>query len=131
MKSPMISHQTYGTISSGPFTINAKDYHGLKGCGRDFVPENQKDHLIQGLIGAYKGKSIYVSKSIPVGFFYEGERIPELHWHPQGGNHYIEIEPDLPAEIELRVWNTLYPFKLFTPGNPNNCPVRWDKLGIR
>jgi len=94
----------------GPFTINARDYHSLKGCGREFTPETKKEYLLQGLIGAYIGKDIYVSKAIPIGFFYEGERIPELHWYPPNG--YLGLEPELPAEVELQVWNTLYPFKL-------------------
>jgi hypothetical protein len=96
----------------GPFTINAKDYHGLKGCGSNyFVPENDKHNLFLGLIGHFDGKEVYVSKAIHVGFFYEGPRIPELHWHPNPANRY-ETEPEISAEVELRVWNTLYPFKL-------------------
>jgi hypothetical protein len=95
---------------NGPFTINARDYHSLKGCGRDFEPENRKEYLVQGLIGTYTGKTVYVSKAIPIGFFYEGDRIPALHWYPARGS--FDPEPDLPAEVELQVWNTLYPFKL-------------------
>jgi len=94
----------------GPFTINPRDYHSLKACGRDFVPEVQKEDLIYGLIGRYLGKKIYASRGIPIGFFYEGERIPELHWRPSNG--VFDPEPELPAEVELQVWNTLYPFKL-------------------
>lgn len=94
----------------GPFTINARDYHSLKGCGKDFVPETQHEYLIQGLIGEYIGKRVYVSKAIPIGFFYEGPRIPALHWYPTKGT--FDTEPELPAEIEMQVWNTLYPFKL-------------------
>jgi hypothetical protein len=97
---------------NGPFTINAKDYHGLKGCGPNhFVPEDNKHNLMLGMIGRFDGKEIYVSRMIHIGFFYEGPRIPELHWHPNPANRY-EIEPQISAEVELRVWNTLYPFKL-------------------
>ena len=96
----------------GPFTINAKDYHGLKGCGPNhFVPEDNKHNLLLGMIGHFDGKEVYVSKAIHIGFFYEGPRIPELHWHPSEHNRY-EPEPEVSAEVELRVWNTLYPFKL-------------------
>ena len=96
----------------GPFTINAKDYHGLKGCGAGhFVPEDGKDNLLLGMIGQFDGKSVYVSRAIPIGFFYEGPRISELHWRPSEHNRY-EIEPELPAEIELNIWNALYPFKV-------------------
>lgn len=94
----------------GPFTINPRDYHGLKGCGSEFAPETRKESLLQGLIGTYSGRSIYVSKAIPIGFFYDGERIPELHWYPVRGT--FDPEPDLSAEIELHVWSSLYPFKL-------------------
>lgn len=94
----------------GPFTINARDYHSLKGCGRDFTPETRHEYLIQGLIGEYISKKVYVSKAIPIGFFYEGPRIPALHWYPARGT--FDPEPELSAEIELQVWNTLYPFKL-------------------
>jgi hypothetical protein len=94
----------------GPFTINARDYHSLKGCGQDFIPEIRKEYLMQGLIGEYIERSVYVSKAIPIGFFYEGERIPALHWYPVQGS--FDVEPELPAEVELQVWNTLYPFKL-------------------
>ena len=94
----------------GPFTINARDYHSLKGCGRDFITETQPGDLIQGLIGAYIGKKVYVSKAIPIGFFYEGPRIPALHWYPARGT--FDPEPEISAEIELQVWNSLYPFKL-------------------
>lgn len=41
----------------GPFTINAKDYHGLKGCGPNyFVPEDNKNNLLLGMIGHFLGK---------------------------------------------------------------------------
>ena len=94
----------------GPFTINPRDYHSIKGCGLEFVQEVRKEDLIQGLIGRYLGKRIYASKAIPIGFFYEGERIPDLHRRPS--NWAFEPEPELSAELELQVWNTLYPFKL-------------------
>jgi hypothetical protein len=98
----------------GPFTINAKDYAVIREMGREFLdPCTRRDGLLMGLVGTYKERtSIYVSRSIPVGLFYEGEYIPELHWRPDPKTSKRTLAPELPINIVCELQMGLRPFKL-------------------
>jgi hypothetical protein len=99
----------------GPFTISADDYWVIvRKLGREYLdPCTMRDGLLAGFYGTYQERApIYVSRAIPVGLFYEGERIPELHWRPHHENKNREVEPELPFEVVCKLHVELRPFKL-------------------
>jgi hypothetical protein len=103
---------------NGPFTISAKDFTAIRALGyKHFDPVTIKELLLSGFLGTYeKGPGvesipIYVSRGIPVGFYYEDPRIPELHWRPMFPGERV-LEPKLPMEIECKLQEELRPFQL-------------------
>lgn len=68
---------------------------------------------MMGFVGIYQERApIYVSRAIPVGMFYQGERIPEIHWRPDQNNKKRVIEPEIPVEVICKLHVELRPFKL-------------------
>jgi hypothetical protein len=66
----------------GPYYICADDFAVLR---RDpaFDPEMAREKLLSGFFGTYKKASIYISRSIPKGYYLDpGRVVPELNWHP-------------------------------------------------
>jgi radical SAM superfamily enzyme YgiQ (UPF0313 family) len=96
----------------GPFTVNAEDLAVIRGLP-SFSPCTTKEELMKGQLGFYtKGSGfstpIYVSRAIPVGFFYLGPRVPEIHWTPSGTER--ELEPSLPLEVNYFLIERIKPF---------------------
>lgn len=98
----------------GPFTINVKDFAVIRSMGREFLdPCTRRDDLMMGFVGIYQERApIYVSRAIPVGTFYEGDRIPELHWRPDPNNKERVMEPEIPFEVTCKLHVDLRPFKV-------------------
>jgi hypothetical protein len=98
------------TLRAGPFTVNSQDLAVIlkHGSGR-FEPETGRDSLFNGFFGCFDNKPVYVSRSIPVGFYYEGPRIPEIHWRPAPGGKRM-AEPELSFDVESQVLENLLPF---------------------
>jgi hypothetical protein len=103
---------------NGPFTISTKDFTAIRTLGyKHFDPSTIKEELLSGFFGNYeKGPGvepipIYVSRGIPTGFYYEGPKIPELHWRPDLYDKRV-LEPKLPMEIECKLQEELRPFQL-------------------
>lgn len=68
----------------GPFTVNAADFSIMRLLVDRFTPNDKVSDLMAGFFGTYNNDAgykceLYVSRRIPVGFFYEGEREPKLH----------------------------------------------------
>jgi len=98
----------------GPFTISVKDFAVIRNMGREFLdPCTRRDELMMGLVGIYLERApIYVSRAIPVGMFYQGDRIPEIHWRPDPNNKKRVIEPETPFKVICKLHVELRPFKL-------------------
>jgi hypothetical protein len=62
----------------GPFTVNPIDFIHIR-LSPWFNPEEDPEKRQEGLYGSLSGEDIYVSRMIPIGFFYQGPRIPTLH----------------------------------------------------
>jgi hypothetical protein len=92
----------------GPFTINPKDFALTR--FHNLIEENVlRTELMEGFIGIYQNdakSSVYVSREIPEGYYYEGPRIPELHCKPEWGS----IKPDLSDETVTLLEQKLKPF---------------------
>lgn len=114
----------------GPFTINATDFQAFRGLRDNFDPCVERVKMLTGLFGwfsmskpkdplfqiAYRGEDdpdarpVYVSRQIPVGFFYEGHH-PELHYIPVPGAPR-QLAPEIPAELIAKVGMSLEPFQV-------------------
>jgi hypothetical protein len=97
----------------GPFTIGPKDLAVLRNCKAGFFDHNiSSSDLRKGFFGKILNgidSHIYVSKMIPVGFYYEGPRIEELHWVPSTIEPK-ELKPEISDEIKTQVFLGLKPF---------------------
>lgn len=95
---------------TGPFTISPKDAEVLfRMDASEWKPETDALQCQMGCLGWYKNKPVYVSRAIPTGYFYEGPRIPEIHFLPHAD---MQPRPDaeVPPEIEAKVGMALKPF---------------------
>jgi hypothetical protein len=107
----------------GPFTLNAVDVAALRKL-ENFEPCLDRSELQAGIIGwlhrppcDYPEDSpwfrperacIYVSRAIPLGYYYEGPHVPEIHWRPTSEER--QVEPDLDWGIECKISLNLKPF---------------------
>lgn len=62
----------------GPFTVNPVDFVQVR-LSPGFTLEENSGQRQEGLYGVLKGEAVYVSRLIPLGFFYQGPRLPTLH----------------------------------------------------
>jgi hypothetical protein len=96
---------------SGPFTVNATDAEVLFHMSQpEWVPETDALRLQMGYIGYFQNRPVYVSRAIPVGFFYEGPRIPEIHYLPHADMEPQQPDAELSQEVERKVRRELHPF---------------------
>lgn len=93
---------------NGPFTVSPADSQTLLKM-QGFHPHTDVTCLKMGNVGYFDRKPIYVSRAIPDGYFYEGERIPELHYQRHENTTPTPYAP-IPAEIKARVGRDLRPF---------------------
>lgn len=95
---------------NGPFTVSPKDAEVLFHMARpEWTPETDATQLKMGCLGWHDRRPVYVSRAIPVGYFYEGQRIPEIHYLPHAD---MQATPDaeLSTKIECKVGMALEPF---------------------
>lgn len=104
--------QASWTLRKGPFTVSSFDFAVMREQGvRRLEIEVMPELLRRGLYGYFDStKPIHVSRAIPVGFYYEGPWVPELHWRPDPDGPR-QLEPKLPFEVECRVLESLLPFQ--------------------
>lgn len=101
------------TGRGGTVTINAVDFCAILNspAGR-FQPITTRDLLMTGWIATLDNVlSIYVSRRIPVGYYYWGHH-PELHTRNVDG---MGIQPHLDQQAIRQVQRGLEPFKLSQP----------------
>ena len=98
------------TGRSGTVTLNGMDFGVLRGTERGrFNPITTRDLLMTGWMGTFdKVLHIYISRKIPVGYYYLGY-IQELHTQFVAG---IGVQPDLDPQTIAQVQRGLEPFKL-------------------
>ena len=119
-------------------TVNAKDFVAIRMLRDIFEPCTQRDLLLTGLFGWVVNQNrsdwaiangvphetpVYVSRAIPVGYFYEGEHQPTIHNRPPSeGERQLQ---EIPPEVELFVKQNLHPFKR---DSSSSAPVVYPKL---
>jgi hypothetical protein len=96
----------------GVVTISAIDFAEIRehGCGRIW-PITTRDQLMLGWFATFDEiLSIYVSRNIPIGYFYHGPRVPELHAPVSMGARVVRSK--IPFDKLMQIRLGLRPFKL-------------------
>ena len=120
-KEEMLHSLRYKT---GPFTMNAVDFALLRNSYQDFgfTPCTMREVLLTGLVGWVRtdqdsrGIDLYLSRKIPVGFFYEGPRLAALHT-PTGSGSRSEVISEMTeaansSSIFIELDPNLHPFQM-------------------
>ena len=96
----------------GTVTINALDFTPIRehGAGR-FNPITMRDFLVLGWFATFDEiLEIYVSRNIPVGYYYHGPRVAELHSPISMGVRVVRSK--IPFDVLMQIRSGLFPFKL-------------------
>lgn len=95
----------------GTVTISAIDFAEVRkhGCGR-IEPITTRDQLLLGWFATFDEiLSIYVSRNIPIGYFYHGPRVAELHSPISMGARVVRAK--IPFDVLMQIRSGLKPFK--------------------
>lgn len=60
----------------GPITMNAEDFSVLQPEHHAYTAETQREFLLRGHMGVWKGQSLYISRLIPPGYYMKGAPPP-------------------------------------------------------
>jgi hypothetical protein len=96
----------------GTVTISAIDFAEIRkhGCGRVY-PITMRDLLVLGFYATFDEiLNVYVSRNIPVGYFYHGPRVAELHTPISMGARVVRDK--IPFDVLVQIRLGLKPFKL-------------------
>lgn len=98
----------------GSVTVSAIDLGEVRRLNPTrFSPVVDRESLMSGWFGSFdKFLDIYVSRSIPVGYFYHGPRVPDLYPIPIPEGAERVIKRKMPFDVLMQIRSGLKPFKL-------------------
>jgi hypothetical protein len=96
----------------GAVTINPIDFAEMRKLGYDRLdPITRREQLLMGFFATFDEiLNVYVSRNIPVGYFYHGPTVAELHEPKNLGIRVVQDK--IPFHILMQIRLGLKPFKL-------------------
>jgi hypothetical protein len=113
----------------GSVTVSPIDFGGVMRLGPTrFYPVVDKESLMSGWYGSFdKLLYIYVSRNIPVGYFYQGPRVPDLYPIPIPEGAERVIKRKMPFDVLMQIRSGLKPFNS-TPSDPSTNQTSKNSL---